>query len=362
MENANSVVFLCSRIDLPGGTERAIINTANLLQLNGHSVSIIILDETIESFYEVNEHIKIRQYALHFGLTSKGNPLTRKLAFRTHIRKLRKILLESEAKTIISTDYIFSIAAWLAAGMSNKKIFAWEHHHFHWLKKSGFWNYLFKKIYPSLTAVICLNETEAGLFKKMGCRTKVIPNFIAPGHQALLNKKILLTVGWLIERKGTDLIPGIAEKIFENNKDWQWHIIGSGVEKESLQRSLNLKGLDKQVRILEPVTPQLEEAYEASSIYIMLSRSECFPMVLLEAMSYGLPCISFDCATGPSFIINNQVDGILIETENTEAISNAIIELMDNEERRKEMGARAFENIKRFSPSGIYPLWAGLIS
>ena len=80
-------------------------------------------------------------------------------------------------------------------------------------------------------------------------------------------------------------------------------------------------------------------------------------MVLLEAMSNGLPCIAFDCDTGPRHIIRHNEDGILVEKENPGKLAEAIGSLISNEEKRKKMGANAIANVQRFYPETIYQLW-----
>lgn len=352
-----TILFLCSRLNLPGGTEKAIVNTANLFVSFGHKVILLVLDETDQSFYPLDGQVKVLQANLHFGLTKKGNPVTRKIVFASHVIQLRKWLKKIDADIIISTDYPFTIGAWLAVGKSGKKIVSWEHHHFHWLKKSTFWNYFYKKIFPKIDAVVALNKKEQQLFRQFGCQTVVIPNFITSSTQASLKSKFILSVGWLIKRKGIDLVPSIAEKVFKKHPDWKWIIIGSGEEEKRLQKRIAENGLSGYFKIVEPVTHDLTEAYLNASLFVMTSRFECFPMVLLEAMSFGVPCIAFDCPTGPADIIKNKVDGILIEPQNTEAMASAIKDLIENEEKRKHLGASAFENIKRFSATAVYALW-----
>ncbi|MBK8142709.1 MAG: glycosyltransferase [Chitinophagaceae bacterium] len=92
----------------------------------------------------------------------------------------------------------------------------------------------------------------------------------------------------------------------------------------------------------------------------MTSRNECFPMTLLEAQSAGLPCISFDCDSGPRHIIKNEENGILVEKENTLQLAAAVSSLIMDEAKRKKMGELAFNNIQEFSPGKIYQLWKEL--
>lgn len=357
------IVILCSRLDLPAGIERAIANLSNLFADKGHRVSLIILDETDKSFYPLRKEIFIKSYPLDFGITDKGNVLSRKSAFIKDIFKLKKILKELEPEIIISTEYVFSIASTLAGAGKKAKLFSWEHHHFNWLQKNKFWNFLFRKTYPRLDTVICLNEKEKHLFEAPGCTAIVIPNFIPqfPQQKATLNKNRLLTIGWLIKRKGVDMIPYIAELVFKKHPDWNWQIIGSGGEYQLLKERITEKNLEKQIQILSPVNFNIEELYRDASMYVMTSRFECFPMVLLEAMSCGIPCISFDCPTGPSDIIRHEEDGLLIEKENIYAMADAICRLIEIEQLRIKMGENAFENVKRFSSQNVYDLWKSIL-
>ena len=129
------IVFVCSRLDQPGGTERAAVNLANLFQENGHSVSILILDETEGCFYPLRASIQIIQADLNFGISTKGTMISRKLNLFRHVRKLKSLLKQIGGDVVIGTEYYLSIVSWMAAHKSGMKIISWEHHHIHWLKK-----------------------------------------------------------------------------------------------------------------------------------------------------------------------------------------------------------------------------------
>ncbi len=348
---------------MAGGTERAVANVANLLHSKKHRVVILILDSTAHSFYPLHSQIQIIQKNLDFGLNKKGNVLTRKTALLIHIYLLRKVLNGLNAASIITTDYLFSIVVRLALPTSKKKVYSWEHHHFNHLEKSRFWQALYKKIYPKLDCVICLNTTEQKLFETIGCKTVVIPNFLVhqPEQKPLLRHKILLTIGWLSKIKGVDKIPIIAEAIFKKHPDWKWIIIGKGDEKDNLLNEIKKRNLASNVQVIEPVSPDLSSYYLTAAVYVLPSFFECFPMVLLEAMSYRLPAIAFNCPTGPKHIINNNEDGLLIEPENTERLTAALLQLMNDEEQRKKMGIQAQKNIRRFSADIVYAEWKKLI-
>lgn len=85
-------------------------------------------------------------------------------------------------------------------------------------------------------------------------------------------------------------------------------------------------------------------------------------MVLLEALSFGIPCISFDCPSGPAVIISDEEDGLLVEPENTDQLKAAISRLLDDPALRSRMAQNAFKYIRRYDKEFIYPLWATLIN
>lgn len=324
-------------------------------------MTLLILDETAALFFPVDPSVQIIQVYLHFGLTKNGNVFTRKLAFKKHLGKLSHLIKQIDAGIIIGTEYVFSIAARMAVKDKRRKVFSWEHHHFKELGKSRFWNYLLHYTYPKLTAVICLNVDEESLFRSIGAHTIVIPNFIEQQQLSQHGKKRIITIARLSPVKGIDLLLQVAKSILKKHPDWHWKLIGDGEMKTLAEKFIAENNLQNQLLLDPPVNCDLSEEYKVSALYVMTSRNECFPMVLLEAMSYGLPCIAFNCETGPRHIINNGSNGYLVENGNVEEMISIISSLIENEEEVNKMSESAFQSVERFSTENILALWNQLI-
>lgn len=305
--------------------------------------------------------MKIIQQPFSFGITPEGNVISRKIRLLTDVLKLRKLLRKLEPDIIIASEYPFAAAAILSGAQKKSKIISWEHHHFYELKRNVFWNKVFKITYPRLNAIVCLNEDERTLFKTINPNPVVIPNFTEQAEPSRLINKMMLTVGRLTSVKGTDLLLQTAKIVLLKHPDWQWKLIGEGDMKNAVIRFINENNLENQLIIQAPVSHDIIDQYRDASLYIMTSRHECFPMTLLEAQSVGLPCVAFDCDSGPRYIISHQVNGLLVESENVYQLAEAISSIINNEESRKKMGEKAIESIQRFSPEKIFELWNKII-
>lgn len=345
---------------MPGGIERAIVNTANLFASKGHKVTLIILDETNKSFYPIDQEVKIIQQPLSFGITKEGNVISRKIKLLSDVLKLRRLLRTLNANIVIASEYPFAIAAILAGARKISKVVSWEHHHYYELKRNVFWNNMFRLTYPRLNAVVCLNDDEKRLFGSINHQPLVIPNFIEPSPPSLLTNKLILTVGRLTAVKGTDFLLQTAKLVLHEHPTWQWKLIGDGDMKEQVIQFIEKENLQNRLIIQPPVSHSIISEYQNASLYVMTSRNECFPMTLLEAQSVGLPCISFDCDTGPRHIIKNEENGILVEKENSFQLASAVSSLIMDDAKRKKMGELAINNVLQFSAGKTYQLWKQL--
>lgn len=337
------------------------MNTANLFASNGHRVSLLILDHSAESFYQINPGIERHQIPLLFGITERGNMLTRKIEFYRNISQLKKAVLKMQPDIILSSEYPFTVASVLAGCSKYARVYAWEHHHFHWLKKSWFWKKMYQYALGKTTGIICLNEQEAGYYQQYS-PVSIIPNHTVnhAGRFTDISQKQMITVGRLIHRKGIDLLLTVAKSILKNNPDWTWKIIGDGEMETQVRDFILQEKMQERLILTPPVSNNLSDEFCGSSVYIMTSRFEAFPMVLLEAMSYGLPCISFDCPSGPSAIISHQQNGLLIAPENTNSMENAIQELINDPEKRMDMSAQAIIRARQYTGETVYKQWEHL--
>jgi glycosyltransferase involved in cell wall biosynthesis len=174
---------------------------------------------------------------------------------------------------------------------------------------------------------------------------------------SLMNKKIL-AIGRLTFQKNIELLVELWGEISKKYPDWKLIIVGTG-DSQELCAKITKMNLGTVIELV-PSTASIVDYYKESSMYLMTSRYEGLPMVLLEAQNYGLPIVSFDCKCGPREIINHGEDGYLIENGNTNDFIAKVSLLIENEILRKEFGKNAKINSKRFSEKKIMKQWVTL--
>ena len=189
-------------------------------------------------------------------------------------------------------------------------------------------------------------------------RKVVIPNPISliPEQCSSLENKRVISVGRLEPQKGFDMLIAAWKEISQKHPDWVLDIYGDGGLHDVLQNEIVKKNLSDSCTI-HKATSRISEKYIESSIYAMSSIYEGFGLVLVEAMSFGIPCVSFDCPYGPSDIISNNIDGILVEPNNIDKLADGICSLIEDRERRMEYGKRAKISVERYSAGNIMPKW-----
>lgn len=192
-------------------------------------------------------------------------------------------------------------------------------------------------------------------------RIMVIPNCLPffPKESAKCENKKIVTVGRLVDQKGYDILLDVWKILAPKYPDWTLEVYGEGEKRKELEEKRNSLGLNDSF-LLKGAVQNIKDKYLDSSIYVMSSRYEGFGMVLIEAMSCGLPVVSFACPCGPRDVIKDNIDGYLVENFSIEDMANKIEILINDSEKRKEFGRNAKENVKRFSEEDIMNRWKNL--
>ena len=217
----------------------------------------------------------------------------------------------------------------------------------------------FLKNLSNLTKVVLLTKEEQQRWPELH-NTIVIynPLTIECEKSSTTSAPIVMAVGRYSWQKGFDLLIEAWSRVAIKAPEWRLNIYGEGNDQE-LKALIKRYSLQESCSLLPPVT-NIARNYSESSIFVLSSRYEGFGMVLCEAMACGVPVVSFDCSSGPKEIITDGQDGLLVESENIEALAQKILYLIERPQLRREMGAAARKNSSRFSQQTIMEQWRDL--
>ncbi len=349
------LVFLVYDIHFGGGAERVTVNMANQLIENNHRVSILSLSRFKPSnIFSIDNRVTLIYLNFDF---ENGFNLTQKIAA---LFKVNSHFGQYTDHTIVLGMGTFpSLILAMIPKKKNLITIGCQHNSYSFAKH--IWSFLRKLSYHRLKAVISLTEQDLPKLKKLNTNSFVIPNSVSffPKQPAKLENKIILAIGRMDYNKGYDLLLDVFSKLTIKHPDWCLRIIGIGPLKEKILSRIDTLGLKDRVEILLP-TDRIIDQYLDASIYLMTSRAEALPMVLLEAKACGLPIVSFNCETGPSDIINDNEDGYLIDCFDVERMAEKISALCSDIELRRKFGTRGRENIDKFLPEIIAQKWERL--
>ena len=352
------ICFFLNNISAHGGTEKISIALANeLVRFSGYEISAVSLEDFDTPFFPIHPDVKTSS----LKISSSG---LRKNYFRA-ISRLRTYLKKNDVDFIVDVDIIQSAISIPATIGIKTKVVSWEHYHF-FLRNESIVRKISRRLAPVFSGcVVTLTEADAQNYRdKCICKCPVvsISNFLEniPQKTATLNSKVILDVGHLIHGKGFDLLVRVWNSITPSiRKDWELHIIGEGEEKKNILRYLKDHQLLDSVKILPP-TKQIREHYQQASIFAFTSRAEGFGLVLIEAQSFGLPVVSFDCPIGPAEIVRDSIDGFLIPDFDIDTFAGKLTLLMSDDSLRKEMGKNAYASAQRFQKEKIVEKWCAL--
>lgn len=359
-----------------GGIENAVATLANIL-CEKYDVEILSVYRLYnEPVFELDGRVKVTYisnikpnkkemlYYLkkkNFNMVFKGIGTSIKTAWVKYVKtanELRKL----DTDVIISTRTVHNFLVSNFVDNKTKKI-AWEHNHHNDNKK--YINSLVSSCKKMDYFVPVSKELSAFYETYLGEKVFYIPNCLdkVPNKLSKLDSKNLVSVGRLSKEKGFDDLLKLFKKVSTKHPDWKLNIIGDGMEKNKLlQLADELKLGDKVVFHGYQNKDYINEILLDSSIYVMTSHTESFGLVLIEAMSFGIPCLSYTSAQGANEIIDNEKNGYLIENRNEEEMINKIDDLIENEKLRKKLGKEARAKSKEYSGEVILERWSKLIN
>lgn len=227
-------------------------------------------------------------------------------------------------------------------------------------KSFSIWDDFILRSMIHCNCVVTLTRQDIPFWQKYAKRIEVIPNMltITPKKVKDYDVKRVISAGRYMSEKGFDMLLEAWHQLPEDFHDWHLYIFGNG-DRIMYQNIVKKYNMEETVHLM-PATDDIAEEFSRSSLYVMSSRYEGFGLVLAEAMSCGLPCVSFNCPYGPREIIKDKEDGLLAKYEDVKDLVHKMVSLMSDVELRHKMGERAIKNITRYEPHTIMNQWINL--
>ncbi|MEZ8024947.1 MULTISPECIES: glycosyltransferase family 4 protein [unclassified Vibrio] len=353
-----NLAFLLGDCTAKGGIEKVTMTLASALCKHTPTSIISLYKSNSESSFEANEvpitYLKPRNEKSMYNRTGKFGVFFDLIYVLLKASPLRKALRKNSSDVVISCDIKMTVIALLATMFTPRKVVVIEHFEY------DVPSYLLKKIrkfiYRWVSGVVILTDEDRNKYSWFGNnKIHTIPNIVSVKHslKSVNKDKTVIAVGRLCHQKGFDLLISAWKKV--DNRSWNLHIYGEGEDEELLSNMIEEYYLNN-VKLF-PFTPNIDEKYQSSSIFVLSSRFEGLGMVLIEALAHKLPCISFDCPAGPKTIIKHGINGTLVPTGDIEKLANAISELMESEELRNEFSRNSIDSIKEFSEVSVVNKW-----
>ncbi|MFN3136179.1 MAG: glycosyltransferase family 4 protein [Allomuricauda sp.] len=220
-------------------------------------------------------------------------------------------------------------------------------------------------LYPFASAITILTKYDLSFYKRKNKKVFIVPNPLVHPTELkpfIKRKKNILAAGSLnrYQDKGFDSLLRIAAPLLEEHKDWTLTIAGSGEqgikELANLSKELNI---DSQV-FLPGFCNNLKELMQNSQVFALPSKFEGLPMVLMEALSNGMACIAYDCISGPSELIEDKNNGLLIKDQDSKAFQNGLKELILNNSLRIKLAENGPDSMRPYLLDEILNLWESL--
>lgn len=378
----------------PGGLPRTVFALADELHRRGHPVEVVSVTRPFEKpQFEVEEGVKV-SYLLDLydprrperpfprprdqgrGSRRRAGLLERKLDARpsrlsakAHSSfsrlvdlRLRKKMRSIRDGVVITTRPELGVASTRWTGTNVLRV---HQEHLSFQARPKVLREDLERISSELDALLGLTEADAEAWNRTaaGRQTFIdhIPNAspFAIADPSPLENKIVIAAGRLTRQKGFDRLIEAYAPLATAHPDWQLHIYGVGNLQKKLEAQIARHGVGDQVRLMG-FSNEFRDRLREASVYVLSSRFEGLPMVLLEAMSQGVPPVSFDCPEGPAQLINNGRDGFLVPDGDIEGLRHAIDRVVTDDALRRKLGQGALESARSYQMDSVADRWEEL--
>ena len=349
------VCFLIDDFSATGGIQRVVPIVANGLS-DYHDVFVL-------SMYQEHGDGNYQLYKNKPETIIQGKKKYIQQAFKV-VALLKEYLNKNKIDILISCSEMLTPYAYLATRTNKIPFVCWCHTDAGqlWLPD------LFKKMTAhKADGIVALTDKNNGYFKNtIKAKNKVYtisnpmdPKLLINNYDYDSSSKKLITVGRICYQKYYEKLVEVATIVFKKYPDWHWDTYGDGPDKEKIISLIKDNHIENNLHIIGNVD-DLYDRYHKYAFLVMTSRFECYPMVLLEAMANKLPMISFNIP-GSDEIIENDINGYLINCFDAQEMANKIDELIESEEKRARLSKANKNLLNNHSVGTIVDLWNKVI-
>lgn len=356
-----------------GGMERVLANKANYLSARGYEVVITTTDQQNRSpFFELDGRIRCVDLDINYEENNGKSFLNKLLHYPRkqylHRKRLEKVLRQERPDVTVS---MFCNDAGFIPRIKDSSAKVLEIHFSKFKRlqygRKGLWRLADiwrskqdERTVSQFDRFVVLTEEDKRYWGDLANMT-VIPNALTfqTSQVAGLDNKKVVAIGRYTHQKGFERLVYAWQELAPRFPDWQLDIVGDGEEREALQRLICECGLERQISLVRP-TKDVERVYRDASLFVLSSRYEGLPMVLLEAQAFGLPIVAFRCKCGPEDVVSDGETGFLVDEGDIAALADRMALLMDDESMRKRMGQKAKEASLRYDEDVIMAQWMNL--
>lgn len=372
------IVYVLKSFAVKAGTERVMSDKMNYLADQGYDVTLVTYEQgTHPRAFSLHPSIHHVDLDTRFFLVEKYGFIKRFFMMQKTRRlfrsRLQTLLDDIHPDILVTTTYSIKLIDIILSVKTTAYRFVESHVACYTVKKSFDCkdkplfcllavlgdNIMLRKV-AKADCLVTLTHADATDWRRYTPKVIVIPDPVTYIPEIIVpydvSRHRIICVGRLHKQKGFDMLIDAFAMIAYQCPEWTIDIFGEGSEKDILENRIVCNNLEGRIKINSP-TDYIYEEYQRSDFFVLSSRYEGFGLVLVEAMSCGIPCVAFNCKYGPEDIIEDGVDGLLVEGGNVRALAEKMLWMITHEKQRLEMGQRARQSVARYSKEVVMKEW-----